>query len=597
MVLEWIASHWELLLVCALVLLTLVLFLTERFPFEITALLVLVVLAASGILTVEEAYSGFANTAMLTVLMMFVLSETVVQVGLIDWLGDKVAPWFGTGGTRQVFIVILLVAPVSAFINNAAAVAVLIPLIMRLCAQAGRSPSKLLIPLSYAGMLGGTITVIGTSTNLLASDLAAREGLGKLGMFTFAPVGLGVLAVGALYLILVGHRLVPARVKPQGMDERFHLREFLFEVRVPEESPLVGQVAGEGALAKDYEAEILQIYRSDRRIEPDEAKAAYAVGDHVLLRAPRAKLEAIVEAGIVELVPVKGAPASGEETHGFAELLVGYNSSARGKRLGQLDLPKRYGVRAVAVLGGDSRRDDRLYHRKLRGGDILLVHGRQQRLKDLTGGDEFMVLGGPPVKVRRPAKIPLVLAVLAGVVGLAAFEILPIVVTATAGVVLVVAAGALRLQDMYRAIHWEVILLLAGIIPLGVALEKTGGASAIAGLVAQAGPYLPPVVLLAAVYILTTFLTELVSNNASILLVGPIAIELARQLSLNPLTFLLAVMFAASTSMLTPIGYKTNLLVFAPGGYRFTDYARVGAPLNVLLAIVTPLLLAHFFPL
>jgi di/tricarboxylate transporter len=171
------------------------------------------------------------------------------------------------------------------------------------------------------------------------------------------------------------------------------------------------------------------------------------------------------------------------------------------------------------------------------------------------------------------------------------------VVTATAGVVLVVAAGALRLQDMYRAIHWEVILLLAGIIPLGVALEKTGGASAIAGLVAQAGPYLPPVVLLAAVYILTTFLTELVSNNASILLVGPIAIELARQLSLNPLTFLLAVMFAASTSMLTPIGYKTNLLVFAPGGYRFTDYARVGAPLNVLLAIVTPLLLAHFFPL
>lgn len=593
---EWIVDHWEMLVVGALLVATLVFFLTERFPFEITALLVLVVLAGTGILTVAEAFSGFANTAMLTVLMMFVLSEAVVQVGIVDWLGDRIAPWFGTHAARQTLVIAILVAPVSAFINNAAAVAVLIPLVIRLCAQHGQSPSKLLIPLSFAAMLGGVVTVIGTSTNLLASDLAAREGLGELGMFSFAKVGLVVLLIGALYLVLVGHRLVPARIKPQGVDQRFHHREFVFEATIPATSPLLGKAIEGGALPGPAGVEVLHLVRGARRFEPQEP-ASLEANDQLLVKAPRAVFQSLLDSHAVELLPVKGEPTAASETHGFAELMVGYNSSVRGKRLGQLDLRERFGVQAVALLARDRPETLRLYARRLDAGDVLLVHGRKQGLEALTGGEEFVVLGGPAVQVRRRDKMGFVLAVLVAVVALAAFGIAPIVLTATAGVVALVVGNALRMQDLYRAIHWDVILLLAGIIPLGLALEKTGAAGAMAELLAAAGPYVPPVVLLAMVYVIAMILTELVSNNAAILIVGPVAIELARQLGHNPLTFLLAAMFAASTPFLTPIGYKTNLLVFAPGGYRFSDYARVGAPLNLLLAIVTPLLLAYFFPL
>jgi di/tricarboxylate transporter len=569
-------EQWQMVFVFLLLLVVLVMFFTEVLPAEITALVSLALLGFTGILTIEETFSGFSNQATLAVLMMFVLSAGVLQSGIIDWIGERVGRLMGQGLTRQVFVLALLVGPISAFINNTPAVAVFIPLVILLASRTGHSPSRLLIPLSFAAMLGGTLTLIGTSTNLLASSIRRDYGLGTFGMFEFTKAGAIVFGV--------------------------KLREFLFEVEVPEGSPLLGKPIGESALDAKFDAEVLQVRRGTVWRDPEDVEMAYEAGNRLLVRAGLADLKRMADTGIVKLLsPEKTdkqeVPSFEHDDIRFAEILVSPGSGLHNRTLGQARLWKQHRVRPVAVLSRGSTATRNLNERRLRSGDVLLVQGHQRDLETLSGGREFHVLGGPETPLRRPHKIPHVLFILAAVVGVAALGLAPIHLTATAGAILMVVTGALRLDDMYSSISWPVIFLLAGIIPLGVALQKTGGAAFLAGLIASAADFAPPIVILGLMYLMATLLTEVLSNNASVVLLVPIAIELALGLGLNPTTFILAVMFAASTSFLTPIGYQTNLMVMTPGGYRFGDYIRVGGPLNLVLVVVTPVVLNHFWPL
>lgn len=597
MVLEWVATNWQMVFVLGLTGLALVLFMLETFPIEVTALGVLVALGAAGILSTTDLFSGFSNPATITVLMMFILSAAVLQSGIIDWLGDRLGVLLGRSTLRQVFVVGLVVGPVSAFINNTAAVAVMIPLVVRLANKAGKSPSKLLMPLSFAAMLGGTITLIGTSTNLLGNALREDAGLGSFGLFDFALPGLVVFGVGMLYLGLVGHLLVPQRVEATPVDERYRLRPFVFEVRIPEGSSLVGQRAGRSALVQDYEAEVLQVVREGRTYEPARELLEYNSGDVALILSTRATLQRMADSGVVELVPASEAKEPDLERLHFSELLVHPTSPARGYRLGDLAVWNEWHVHPVALLTRGRNVPGSPRGHVVATGDVILVSGAKRDVEGLTGGNLFHVLGGPPVQVRRPKKAPFVLLILAGVVLAAAFNVAPVALAATAGVVLVAATGALRPVEMYQNVNWDVILLLAGVIPLGLALQATGAAALLASGLGVSADYLPPLAVLALVYLLTTLMTEVLSNNASVVLVIPVSIQLALDLGYNPIPFILAPMFAASTSFLTPVGYQTNLMIMGPGGFRYADYFRVGAPLNLLMLMVAPITINYFFPI
>jgi di/tricarboxylate transporter len=594
---DFLVSHWEILFVLVLIAVTLAIFVTEAFPIEITALSVLVVLGLSGILSVNEALSGFSNEATITVLMMFILSAAVVHSGIVDWVGDRLGVLMGKSTWRHVLVIGLVAGPVSAFINNTAAVAVMIPLILHLANRMGTSPSRLLIPLSFAAMLGGVMTLIGTSTNLLASALRAEAGLGQFGVFEFTKAGVIIFGVGLLYLVLIGARLIPERVEARRLDERYHLREFLFEVEVPDKSSLINKRVGRSELSEEYDAEVLLVQRGPKAYDPIREPVYYQGGDRVILRATRGQLQRMVDRGIVRLFTPTGSMDRSADDMDFRELLVTDTSTSKGKRLGRLRFWESSKVHPVALLSRGQASASRLYNRRLRVGDVVLVSGAKDDIAHMTGGDAFHVLGGPSPPVRRPHKVPHVLLILVGVVGLAALGVFPIVLTAAAGAVLMVVTGALRLTDVYDSIRWDVIFLLAGIIPLGIAMQTTGTAAILGGGIALTAGALHPLLLLGLFFVATSLLTEVISNNAAAVLMVPIGIEVSNNLGLNPVTFILAAMFAASTSFLSPIGYQTNLMVMGPGGYRYTDYLRVGAPLNLILAIVTPIVLNAFFPL
>lgn len=593
---EFISGHWEILFVLVLIAAMLVAFVTELIPIEITALSVLVALGLSGVLSVEQTLSGFSNTATLTVLMMFILSAAVLQSGIVDWLGDHMGILMGKSTIRHIIVIGLLVGPISAFINNTAAVAVMIPLVVHMANKMGESPSKLLIPLSFAAMLGGVMTLIGTSTNLLGSALRAEYGFGRFGMFEFTQAGAIIFVIGLAYLALVGTRFIPERVEARKLDEKYHLRGFLFEVEIPEKSNLINKRVGKAELSIEYDAEILQIQRGEKSLDPLAEPVYYQPGDRVLLRATRANLQRMADRGVITLTAATGQLDLEKEDMDFRELLVTSTATSRGKRLGRLQFWRHNKVHPVALLHRGRAQTYRLYNRRLRTGDVVLASGTKEDIESLTGGDAFHVLGGPEPPLRRPHKVPHVLLILAGVVGFAALDIYPIVITATAGAVLMVATGALRLTEMYEGIRWDVVLLLAGIIPLGIALQTTGTAAIIGGAIADSAYFLPPLVVLGLFFFVTAILTSLISNNAAVVLMAPIGIEIALIREYDPIAFILAAMFAASTSFLSPLGYQTNLMVMGPGGYRYIDFLKIGGPLTILMTIVTPIVLNLFWP-
>jgi di/tricarboxylate transporter len=592
---EFLVEHWQIVFVLALIALMLTAFVTELLPIEITALSVLAILGLSGLLSIEEALSGFSSHATVTVLMMFILSAAVVQSGMVDWVGDRMGVLMGRSMFRHVFVIGLIAGPVSAFINNTAAVAVMIPLVMHLADKTGQSPSKLLIPLSYTAMLGGVTTVIGTSTNLLGSTLHAEAGLGHFGIFEFAQAGIIIFGIGLVYLAFVGSRLVPDRVEPKSPDKAYFRRAFLFEATVPEKSQLINKRVVPEALGRYLHARVILVRRGPKTFDPMEEPVYYHKGDRIVAQATRATLQRLTDHGILDINALSGRKL-GKKEREFRELLVTSGASARGKRLGSLEFWSHYHVQPVALLTRRRRKNDDLDDHRLRTGDVVLAAVPKEQSHQMTGRGVFEVLGGPAPPLRRPHKVPLVVLILAGVVGFAALDIFPIVFTATAGAILMVVTGALRLSDMYASIRWDVIFLLAGVIPLGIAMHTTGTAALLGGAIAGASHMLPPLLLLALFFLSVSILTEIVSNNASVVLMIPIGLEIAAALGYNPTTFVLAAMFAASTSFLSPIGYQTNLMVMAPGGYRYLDYLKIGGPLNLIMVIVTPLVLNLFWP-
>lgn len=591
---------FDIALVYGLVVLALVLFALDRFPVDAVALLVLVVLGVSGLVSPQEALAGFSNVATITVAAMFVLSAGLRRTGALAGVGALLARLGRRSELLAVSALMLVVAALSGFINNTAAVAIFIPVVIDLARSMGTSPSRLLIPLSFASMFGGVSTLIGTSTNLLVDSIAVESGLAGFGMFDFSPVGVALFAAGFVYLLLVHRRIPPRRpAEQEDLTDRFDVGSYLVRIQLLPDAPGIGQRIEHGDLHETYDVEVVDVERGGERVAGTDPTIELSAGDVVRVQGDLDALHRVARARGIHLVEATGEhhlDATIEtEDETLVEAVLAPDSALSGMTVGEIDLGQRHGAQALGL-----RQAGHLRHRlpdvRLHSGDTLLLKIDRSRLVNLRRDNDFIVVSEVESDLPRTDRLLLAVMIVGAVVATAATGLLPIVVAAVAGALAMVAGGALRGEEAYEAINWTVVVLLAGVIPLGTALERTGGAALVAdALVGGLSPF-GPLVVLGGIILATQLLTEVISNNASAVLFAPIAIGAAETLGVSPRPFLVAVTVAASMSFMTPIGYQTNTMIYGPGQYRFTDFARVGGPLNVIVLAVALAVVPAVFP-
>jgi di/tricarboxylate transporter len=592
----------EIALVFTIIAAALYLFASQKLPLDITAILILITLIAipqlfhsqwlldrgvdleAAFPTVGEGLSGLSSTATVTVLAMFILSAGIQRSGLIHVLGKRLFPMVGHSELRMILIIAALVGLISGFINNTAAVAVAIPLILDMARRLKMQASRLLMPVSFFGMLGGTLTLIGTSTNILASSiLAQREDFGRqIGMFEFTHLGLIVLGVGLVYFITIGRWLMPKKDLVHLSDEE---ERFIVELGIPADSPLVDETLEDREFALKASIEVLKLVRGDT-VHIKRAERVHLRADDIIqVRAELRQVMDLIQSDEVQVLTVSGESHKVRGDGVLVRVLLRNPDRFDDRPARDARFWDRYNARLIG-LEVESLEARRIADELLHVGTIALLELSRTALSRLRQVEDLVVLEESQDDFDRK-KMWLAGGIMTAVVLGAALTPLPIVVTALLGVVVMVTTGCVDRDDMYTGVSWPVIFLLAGVIPLGITMTKSGAADLLAGLLATHAVGWHPIVVLMALYLVTTLLTEIVSNNASVVILVPVAIALGEILQIDMFALVLAVMFAASTSFLTPIGYQTNTMIFGTGLYRFTDFAWVGAPLNLLLMVVT----------
>jgi di/tricarboxylate transporter len=603
----------EIALVFLIIVCALYLFATETLPIDVTALAILVTVMAIPILfhsewllvrgvdlkaafpTVSESLSGLSSTATVTVLCMFILSGGIQRSGLVHVLGRRLFPLVGHSETRQMLMIGGMVGVVSGFINNTAAVAIAIPLVLDMARRSNFKASRVLIPVSFFGMLGGTLTLIGTSTNILASAILADDPrFGRdLMMFEFSHLGLIVLSVGIIYFLTIGRLLLPrSDARPLAVEDD---ETFVIELSVAGNSALIGKSLEEARFELNTGVEVIKLTRADQTWIKRAGTTKLESGDIIIARGTVRQIMDLIKEDMVDLLSDFGASRKARADGQLVPVLLRNRGLFNGRIAGAVDFWKRYQAR---LIGMDTHtvRTRRLTQEKLHVGEIVLLQMSRTALPPLYRNSDVVVLDEHEDVFDRRRMLTAG-AIVAGVVILAAATPMPIVLTAVGGVIAMVVTGCIAKEDMYSDISWDVIFLLAGVIPLGIAMTKSGAADVLGSLIALFASGWHPVFVFMALYAITTMLTELVSNNATAVILIPVAISLAELLGMNPLPFALVVMFAASTSFLSPIGYQTNTMIFGTGVLKFTDFARVGGPLNLILMVVTSLALYLLWPL
>jgi di/tricarboxylate transporter len=563
---------------------------------------------ALGLVTPEEGISGFGNSATITVMSMFILSAGIARTGAIQIVNDLFLRLGGKHPVRQILAMGAIIGPVSAFINNTAVVAIFLPVIESWGQRYGVSISKLLIPLSYITILGGMITVIGTSTNVLASGISEQMGYGAFDLFQFTPLGLITFIVGLVYLAVAAPSLLPDRKKfdRQSVQRDYGINSYISEILVTPQSTLVGKALRDSCLKRSakcpfqrFDIEVLELVRHDAHFcHPLDHKVLQGE-DILIVCASREDLLLAKEEKGIEILPAHHCEQLhwDSEEEGIIEALIPLGSELIGSTIKEICFRQRYNAVVLAIRRGQALAHNRIWDSPLRFGDVLLIQGPKQSLLGLQTSRDFLVISQPEIEIARRHKAGVAIAIGVGAIGLAAFNILPILVSSLIGAILMVITGCLKPGELYRAVRWDIIFLLAGLIPLGIAMENSGATHWLAGLLASIGIHLSGYGVVSTFYIVTSLLTEVLSNNAAVVVLLPIAAEVAQQLQINPLALIFAVTFAASNSFMTPIGYQTNTMVYGPGGYKFTDFVRVGLPLNILMAVVVPPLIIWLYGL
>jgi len=588
----------EIVLVLTILAVAIVLFATGWIRMDLVSMLVLLTLGLTGLVSAEEAFSGFSNPAVITVAAMFVISAAIANTGATTKLGEKMIQVAGNSEFRLIIVTMVCAAVFSSFINNIGATAVLMPLVIGMTRKARISPSKLLIPLAFASLMGGICTLIGTPPNILMNELLMEYSGESFAMFDFTPVGIVVVFLGIAYMSLIGRHLLPER-KSGPLTEAYQVKEYITQAEILEGSPLVGKSISESGLEEELQLRIRAILQNRRKYPNPRRHRKLRAGDVLFLEGNPEGILKLRKVKGIEVVPERDnplVPPVEKDEIVVVEASLTPTSEMVGQTLRDVRFADTHGLTVLAIWRSGAPVVKKVDHVELKFGDVLLLQGPEQKVLHLGKEHGFLLMGGVPVDSYFPRKAPVALGTLFGVVFLAAAGILPIMLSASLGALIMVLCRCLTPKEAYESIDWSIIVLIAGTLPLGLAMENSGAARFIADfIIGGVGP-LGPWMVLGAVFLITFALTEVMSHAAAAVLIAPIAYNTALDLAVSPKPFFMAVAIAASSCFMTPISHQSNALVMGPGGYRFFDYTKVGTPLNLMVWLVASLLIPIFFP-
>lgn len=612
----------EQLIVFGVLAATLVLFVWNRWRYDLVALAALLACALTGVVPAEEVFAGLGHPAVISVAAVLVLSRGLLNAGVVDSVARRLMqvgerPW------AQVAALTGIVALSSGFMNNVGALALFMPVAIWMSRQSGRSPSYLLMPLAFGSLLGGTLTLIGTPPNLIIAGYRAEAGEAPFGMFAFLPVGAAVTVAGVLFIALLGWRLVPRRQEQEGNGDLFEISAYLTEVRVPEGCKYAGRTlhALIGAVQDEADVQVIALIRGDERQRMPSTYEVLREGDILLVEADSDSLKALLDVTGVELaadveeqenkahdeqeaaeqaVEQEKAEKNHKSRHGeltLAEAIVSPGSMLVGTSASGLDLRERHGVNVLAVARQGQRLRQRLGEIRFAAGDILLLQAREDALQSSLNSLGCLPLASRGLSITTPRNVMLASAIFAITLASIAFGLLPAATALVTGALVMILVGLIPLGRIYESIDMPVIVLVAAMLPVGQALETTGGSQLIADALLELGQSLPAAATLALLMVAVMLISNVVNNAAAAVLAAPVAISLARGMDASVDPFLIAVAIGASCAFLTPIGHQSNTLVMAPGGYRFGDYWRLGLPLSILVVLCAVPAILWIWPL
>lgn len=588
----------EIALTLGIILAAIVLFATERLRVDLVALLVLLAVSITGLVNKDDVFLGFANSAVITIWAVYIVSGGLFKTGVADKLGSLILHLAGASEPRLIAVIMITCGIMSAFMNNVGAVAVLMPAVIGISKKTNIPVSKLLIPLAFSSLLGGKMTLIGTPANILAQGILVAKDLPSFGFFEITPMGILVLGTGIVYMVVIGRFLLPVRETAADPLASSQLREYISDVQISTESPLKGKNLYESGLGSDYDLTVLSIIRDGKPLIGLHRDFVIQEDDHLILEGAA---QSLIDASSQLKFNIQAGhdfqfSDLGTDQSYIFEATLAPRSTIVGRTLNQVNFRDSFGLTALAIWRQGDVITEHLRDVELRFGDSLLLQGPPSRVRALQKGNEFLVLEPVELQRNRRNRAPLAAGIMLMVILLAIFTDFGIAVSMLIGSVSMVLTGCLTMEEAYESIDWRTVFLVGGMLSLGIAMENTGTAQYLAdtmlGLLGDYGP----IGLLAGIYLLSALITQPMSNAAAIVLIVPIAVDTALGLGVNHLTFTMAVVIGAATSFLSPVGHKANVLVFGPGGYRFSDYTRVGILLTVALFVVSMIFLPIIWP-
>mgnify|MGYP003445143564 FL=1 len=576
---------------------TLFMFIWEKIAIDITSLIAMALLMLTGVLTTKEGIAGFSNDATVTILFLFLLSAGLEKTGAVNLVGKAMIKYIGKNQKMAFVAVILVCGLISAFLNNTAVVIIFMPIVFKIAKFTNQSPSKLLMPLSFAAIMGGTLTLIGTSTNLVVNGVVVEHGYEPFGMFEVTPTGLILFITFFLYMYFIGIKLIPARRSAESLTEDYDLKDFLTEIIIQPGSPFLGKRIFDTPLVTELSLEVVEISDAKGTLWLPDDYELLEENDSVMVRGSASdimQLKQMQGVTFKQTFDVDDIDLKSNET-ALIEVVIGPNSSLARSTFKEIDFRELYEAIPLAVRRQGEIIEGRLDEIELRFGDDLLLEIKKDSFDQLKRGGDFVFTQEIEKEVIDKKKVWITSGILLMVILTSAFEILPIIQGAIIGTILMFLFKCITIREAYREVDWRIIFVLAALLPLGTALEKTGAAEILAGYMETYISGYGPFITLFVLFAVTSVITSLMSNQATAALLSPIAISLGVQMGIDPKPLLFAVMFAASTCYLTPLGYQTNIMIYGPGNYKFVDFIKVGGLLSLISGIVVSLCLYYFY--